>query len=52
MLHKLSVEYKHIRLLLHSCTLSHEKRAPYRAGGLEVNGAGYLTAVRDGVPWG
>ena len=46
---KLSVVWNHIKLMPLSCTLSHEERAPYRAGGLEVNGVGYPFGVRDGV---
>ena len=49
MMQRLFVVWKHIRMLMHSCTLSQEEMAPYRAGGMEVNKVGYPTAVRDGV---
>jgi hypothetical protein len=40
------------RQLMLLCIMLHdleEAKAPYMAGGLEVNGAGFPTAVRDGV---
>ena len=37
---------KHV---LHSYTLPEDAAASYRAGGMEVNVVGFLTAVRDGA---
>jgi hypothetical protein len=41
--------WKPTKQLLHSCTLPQDAAASYRAGGLEVDVAGFLTAARDGA---
>ena len=47
-------EWNPVSLQQHSYVLSHDAEMPYRAfraGGLEINVDGSLTAERDGVPW-